>query len=113
MRFLAAVATTLGLLGAAAPADAAKHCGAAGTRAVEGLRAVRITAEGTSCKTARRVARNARVGAEGERVRTRIAGRRWTCVVTQAATGTDPGYIPRSKVRCRSRSAIVRFQLQS
>jgi hypothetical protein len=111
--WLAAAATILWLLIAAAPADAAKHCGSAGTRPIEGLGAVRVTTEGTSCTTARRVARYARVGAEGAKVRTRIAGRLWTCVVTQAATGTDPGYIPRSKVRCRSGGHTVRFQLQS
>lgn len=39
--------------------------------------------------------------------------RRWTCRIVEAATGTDPGFIPYTSVRCARKTAVVRFKLRS
>jgi hypothetical protein len=40
-------------------------------------------------------------------------GRKWTCRVTAWATGSDTGYQPFTKVRCKRRSKVVRFRFSS
>ena len=40
-------------------------------------------------------------------------GRRWSCRITEHATGTDPGYNPHTRVRCARRLKVVRFKLRS
>lgn len=109
----AAVAVPLAALLLAAPAHAQK-CG--NVRDTGGLQALNIVASKTTCKTAKSVATDyARRGTNPARDSLRRA---WRCRVTQRATGTDPGFIPRTKVRCTRASssgatAIVRFELAS
>lgn len=86
-----------------------KACGNAGTSTGgSGLGVVNVKAAGVDCRTARLVAKrsNGRTA--------RAGGAVWSCRITQAATGTEPGYIPRSKVSCRrGTSALVRFEWAS
>lgn len=39
--------------------------------------------------------------------------RRWACRIVEAATGTDPGFIPYTSVRCSRKTGVVRFKLRS
>jgi hypothetical protein len=99
---------------ASAAGGSVKRCGHAGTTK-DGLGVTNVRARGVSCATARRVARRARWGAEGRTRTSRVDGRTWRCTTTQAATGTDPGHVARTKVECRrpGRSSLVRFELRS
>lgn len=105
------------LLGAlAAPAFAvpgsasAAACGRAGS-AGNGLGITNVRVANTTCSVGRDVAH--RYGQAFARHVTDKQGRSWTCKVTQKATGTDPGYIARTKVRCTRSRAVVRLELQS
>lgn len=118
MRLVAVVFAAAALLPASvAPASAAdpvKRCGSGGTTS-NGTFATNVRARTVSCAAARTVARRARLGAEGTTASTKIDGRTWRCRVTQAATGTDPGSVARTKIDCRrpTGSALVRFELRS
>ncbi len=98
-------------LGAASAASASK-CGAV---IVEGAIASNIITAKTTCTVGRAVARSYATGpfmGKKRAVRDQL-GRTWKCRVTQAATGTDPGSISRTKVRCTRSSQIVRMELRT
>lgn len=108
---LALTAVTLASLAGGSPAAAAvTNCGTGGT-AYNGLGIVNVRAIGVSCPTAERVARRWR---GKDRYTATVSGKRWQCRVTEHATGTDPGLIPRTKLRCaRPTGSVVRFELAS
>jgi hypothetical protein len=108
-----AAAVFLGAADLAHAGEPVRRCGAGGTTDT-GLQATNVRARVISCATARKVAREARWGDEGQAMTTRIDGRAWRCRTAQAATGTDPGYVATTKVRCsRPSGALVRFALRS
>jgi hypothetical protein len=117
----AAAAALIGgavLLGAPVMATAGaptKKCGQETARTHGQLTNVR--ANGTSCTTARRIAGDwfsvQQTAKDPNTVTVHDHGQPWPCRVTQAATGTDPGYIARTKVRCTHRSSVVTFELRS
>ena len=51
-------------------------------------------------------------GDRATRVRDRLE-RAWSCRITQRATGTDPGLVARTKVRCTRGKGVVSFELRS
>jgi hypothetical protein len=108
---LALTAVTLATLAAVSPASATvTNCGSGGT-AYTGLAIVNVRAVGVSCPTAERVAQRWR---GKDRYTAVVNGKRWQCRVTQHATGTDPGFIPRTQLRCaRPTGSVVRFELAS
>lgn len=99
--------------GGAGPAQAA-GCTKPVMTSASGLGIVEIRKSGVSCTVARRVAKRA-VSSQSTFVRSSFTtgGSRWRCRITQNATGTDPGLIARTKVRCTSGKRVVRFQLAS
>ena len=96
------------------PAQARVSCGT--EKAISSGQIFRVVAGGVGCTTAKAVA-----GAWFEAMSNGKSGRavidqrheRWTCRVTQRATGTDPGYIPFTSVRCTRHRAVVRFKQRS
>lgn len=76
----------------------------------------KIQATGVACATAKSVAGGwYSVQSQGEtgRVVFDVKARRWSCRITEAATGTDPGFNPHTSIRCVRRSSVVRFKLRS
>lgn len=79
-----------------------------------GLGIVEIRASGTGCTVARQVAKRATSRTDGRvRERVTVSGTTWRCRVTQQATGTDPGSVARTKIRCTAGKRVVRLQLAS
>lgn len=75
-----------------------------------------IKATGTTCKTAKQVAGgwyNVQSQGESGRKVYDSKGRRWSCRITEEATGTDPGYNPYTRIRCARGKSVVRFKLRS
>jgi hypothetical protein len=75
-----------------------------------------VRATSVSCATAKSVAGGwFNVQSQGSlpRVVFDSKQRRWACRVVEAATGTDPGFIPYTSVRCSRKTAVVRFKLRS
>ncbi|WP_354701945.1 hypothetical protein DSM112329_02287 [Paraconexibacter sp. AEG42_29] len=111
---LIAFTTTALLVATAGEAGAAKAT-ACGDILAEGVTPTRVTAEGTTCKTARRVAtRAAKVPSFGgcaKASRTRVTIKQpcrvlgYRCVTLKPSTARDSGYI-----RCAKGSAFVRFR---
>ena len=108
------VALVVALVVPTAASAATRSCGV--ERALSSGAIFRVKATNTSCKTARQVAggwwnvtshgHSGQVVYDGD-------GRRWRCRVTERATGTDPGYIPYTSVRCTRRKAVVQFKQRS
>jgi hypothetical protein len=102
-------------LWASAPVSAAtRACGT--ERALSHGAVFKVTATGTTCKTAKQVAGGwYNVQSEGGSARYVFdeRERRWRCRITERATGTDPGYNPYTSVRCVRGPAAVRFKLRS
>lgn len=108
MRFLPIVAV-LAALALLAPATASATRCSSTTAKSSGLGVVKIVAARTTCKVARGVGRR-----YAAKTRTKDhLGRTWRCRVTRRATGTDPGFAARTKVRCTRSRSVVRFELQS
>ncbi len=121
-RYPAAAALALALLGtSAASATSLKSpnslgsCGVGGTT-YNGTVAAYVQARAVSCSTARKVARRAHFGATGFTSRTRVDGITWRCTTLQAATGSEPGHINQTTVKCLRGgrpSAQIRFYVKS
>jgi hypothetical protein len=115
LRLLALVSLAVFAPTAAAAGTPTTKCGTETARTRGQVTNVR--AQGTSCSTGRRIAGDWFYVQEAAKnpgsVTVHNRGRRWACGVTQAATGTDPGYIARTKVRCTHRSSVVTFELRS
>ena len=99
-----------------ASASAAKICGTE-TRQSSG-QIFKIRAVATPCYIAKDVAGEWFVAQQSASDPSRVTvrdqhNRRWRCRVTQHATGTDPGYVPYTSVRCTRRYAIVKFKMRS
>lgn len=90
-------------------ADAASSCSAVSL--ANGTRAVEVRAAGTSCRVARSVV--AGWGRDGDGRTRDVRGRAWRCRTVQAATGTEPGSVARTKVRCARGRSVVRFAVRS
>ena len=111
---LVVAALVVGLAVPIAASAATRSCGV--ERPLSGGAIFRVKATNTRCKTAKQVAggwwnvtshgHSGRVVYDGD-------GRRWRCRITERATGTDPGYIPYTSVRCPRRKAVVRFKQRS
>jgi|tagenome__1003787_1003787.scaffolds.fasta_scaffold20075504_2 hypothetical protein len=109
-----ALAAGLTMLVSLADADARVSCGT--ETALSSGQIFRIVAGGVGCTTAKAVAGGwFNVQSQGKSGRTVFDQRqkRWSCRVTERATGTDPGFIPFTSVRCTRGSAVVRFKLRS
>jgi hypothetical protein len=113
-RRFAVMVGCLAFICAAAPAQARVSCGTETARSSGQI--FRIVAGGVGCKTAKAV-----VGAwfdvtsrgKPGRLIADQHGKHWVCRVTERATGTDPGFIPYTSVRCTRHRAVVRFQQRS
>jgi hypothetical protein len=93
---------------------AAKSCSSKGLSESAGIGIVNVRATNVSCGTARTVVKRAMPFGKAMKRSVRVAGRKYTCRTTQKATGTDPGYTSRTKVRCSaSGGRIVKFWLAS
>jgi hypothetical protein len=96
------------------PAEARVPCGT--EQAVSSGQIFRVVASGVGCTTAKAVA-GGWFGATSHGTSGRAVldqrHKRWTCRVTQRATGSDPGYIPFTSVRCARHLAVVRFKQRS
>jgi hypothetical protein len=104
----------LALVCAAAPAQARVSCGTETARSSGQI--FRVVGGGVDCRTAKAVAGawfDVTSHGKSGRVITDQRRRHWTCRVTERATGTDPGYIPFTSVRCTRHRAVVRFQQRS
>jgi hypothetical protein len=117
MRRLPLLALPLALpLLALAPSTAAAATGCTKPQLTTGtgLAIVGLKSTGTTCATARAVAKRATASKRGD-IRSTVTadGRRWRCKLVKAATGTTPGYDSRSTIRCTSGNRVVRFQLAS
>ncbi len=113
---LAALCTALLIVSAAPPAASASTRSCGTERALSDGAIFRVKATGTTCKVAKEVAGgwwNVTSNGGSGRVVTDGSRRRWRCRVTERATGTDPGYIPYTSVRCARGRKIVRFQQRS
>lgn len=98
---------------AATPANAAS-CAKPYLMTGSGLGIAEIRASGTGCSVARQVATRATSRSDGQiRTRFTVSGRTWACRVTQRATGTDPGSVARTKIRCVAGKRVVRLELGS
>jgi hypothetical protein len=100
-----------------AAASATRPCKGHMTGPGTGLGIIKLKVTGkVKCSTARVVARrfDKRIakGKEKATVHDR-SGHAWRCRITQHATGTDPGYIPYTSVRCERGERVVRFKLAS
>jgi hypothetical protein len=76
----------------------------------------RVVGGGVGCRTAKALAGawfDATSHGKPGRVIADQHGKRWTCRVTERATGTDPGLNPYTSVRCTRHRAVVRFQQRS
>ena len=71
-----------------------------------------VRATRTTCRTALQVAGGWFFTGQKHKIYD-AAGRRWNCRVTEAATGTDPGYNPYTHVRCIRGDRRVRFKMRS
>jgi hypothetical protein len=105
----------LSAVAAATPAHAATR--SCGTETALSRGAVfKIAATGVACVTAKSVAGgwyNVQSQGKSGRVVFDFKRRRWSCRITEHATGTDPGFIPYTSIRCARRSSVVRFKLRS
>jgi hypothetical protein len=118
-KLIGSLAVAVALMFAPAAEATAKTCGSVRT-APQGL-GVDITKTNVACKRAWNVAfgfDNAgweQVSPESndQAVIYDPQGREWTCRVTAWATGTDPGYQPFTKVRCKRPNRFVRFRFSS
>ena len=102
---------------ASAEASTTRPCEGQMTGPATGLGIIKLKVTGAvKCSTARLVARrfDRRIakGKEKATVHDR-KGRAWRCRITQHATGTDPGYIPYTSVRCDRGKRRVKFKLAS
>lgn len=103
------------ILAPAVSAATAAKCGTETARTHGQVTNVRV--RGVGCRTGRRVTGDwfdvQQTAKSPNAVTVHDRGHPWECRVTQAATGTDPGYIARTKVRCTHRSSAVTFELRS
>jgi hypothetical protein len=114
------VTTILALvLSAAGTAEAAdtRACKGVAVGPGTGLAIIKVKVTGrVRCATAKSVARAFdRQVARGKDKATvhDPNGHAWRCRITQHATGTDPGYIPYTSVRCTRGERRIRFKLAS
>jgi hypothetical protein len=113
-RCVALVAGCLTLVWVAAPAQARVSCGTETARSSGQI--FRIVAGGVDCQRAKAVAGawfDVTSKGKSGRVITDQHRKRWTCRVTERATGTDPGFNPYTSIRCTRHGAVVRFQQRS
>jgi hypothetical protein len=100
-----------------APSSAAAKTTTCGPeRALSGGAVFMVRATNTACSTAKGVAgRWYHVQSSVGTAPTVFDAKnhRWQCRITEAATGTDPGFNPYTSVRCSRRQSIVRFKLRS
>jgi hypothetical protein len=103
--------------GTAAASSTTRPCKGYMTGPGTGLGIIKLKVTGkVKCSTARVVARRfdkqiAR-GKENGTVHD-TAHHAWRCRITEHATGTDPGYIPYTSVRCERGKRRVKFKLAS
>jgi hypothetical protein len=110
----AAVVGCLALSWTAGPAHGRVACGTEMARSSGQI--FRIVGGGVGCRTAKALAGawfDATSRGKPGRLVADQRGKRWACRVTQRATGTDPGFIPYTSVRCTRHRAVVRFQQRS
>jgi sugar/nucleoside kinase (ribokinase family) len=96
------------------PAEARVACGT--EKAISSGQIFRVVAGGVGCTTAKAVAGgwfDATLHGKSGRDVVDQRHKRWTCRVTERATGSDPGYIPFTSVRCARHRAVVRFKQRS
>ena len=96
------------------PAQARVSCGT--EKAISSGQIFRVVAGGVGCTTAKAVAGgwfDATSNGKSGRAVLDERHQRWNCRITQRATGSDPGYIPFTSVRCTRHGAVVRFKQRS
>jgi hypothetical protein len=111
---LIGVAIVPGDVAGVSAAAAARSCGTESH--VSGGSVFRVKAQRATCRVAKQVAGGwynvQSQGDPADQIYDR-KGRRWSCRITEHATGTDPGYNPFTRVRCARQASVVRFLLRS
>lgn len=107
------IALTAFLLAAPSADAASGRCGSEKPRSKGAI--VNVTVANVACSTGRLVGGEwyARQSQGRPRSGFTVRGRTWRCRIIRRATGTDPGFVARTSVRCTAGRAVVRFQMRS